>query len=158
MAETYMLLLRWIASHLSLVSNSQTKKSVVFWCSTSLFSIFQAKRYYDLIPPYLAHQDDWRRLLPVWVDQAPKVQTELGACGLDAVVVVCSVVVVVVAAAVFLSVGAHRTIHGVDPPPASTVPTLPGPVATRSERGLCRGREDLQLLPETHVHRCRVLS
>ncbi|CAN0309388.1 unnamed protein product, partial [Scytosiphon promiscuus] len=32
-----------------------------------------AKRYYDLIPPYLAHQDDWRRLLPEWVAQAPKV-------------------------------------------------------------------------------------
>lgn len=34
---------------------------------------WQAKRYYDLIPPYLAHKDDWARLLPEWVDQAPKV-------------------------------------------------------------------------------------
>lgn len=40
----------------------------------------QAKRYYDLIPPYLAHQDDWRRLLPEWVAQAPKVTTCL-SCG-----------------------------------------------------------------------------
>lgn len=43
--------------------------------STSLRSgTVQAKRYYDLIPPYLAHQDDWRRLLPEWVAQAPKVR------------------------------------------------------------------------------------
>ena len=33
----------------------------------------QAKRYYDLIPPYLAHKEDWTKLLPEWVDQAPKV-------------------------------------------------------------------------------------
>eukprot|EP00903_Cladosiphon_okamuranus_P016249 g14987.t1 len=40
-------------------------------CATS--STSTAKRFYDLIPPYLAHQDDWRELLPIWVDQAPKV-------------------------------------------------------------------------------------
>ncbi|CBJ48920.1 conserved unknown protein [Ectocarpus siliculosus] len=40
-------------------------------CATT--STTAAKRYYDLIPPYLAHQDDWRRLLPEWVAQAPKV-------------------------------------------------------------------------------------
>ncbi|CAM9914332.1 unnamed protein product, partial [Laminaria digitata] len=40
-------------------------------CATA--STAMAKRYYDLIPPYLAHKDDWARLLPEWVDQAPKV-------------------------------------------------------------------------------------
>lgn len=38
----------------------------------------QVKRYYDLIPPYLAHRDDWKNLLPEWVIQAPKVT--LGIC------------------------------------------------------------------------------
>lgn len=36
-------------------------------------SASMAKRYYDLIPPYLAHREDWRKILPLWVDQAPKV-------------------------------------------------------------------------------------
>ncbi|CAM9356881.1 unnamed protein product, partial [Choristocarpus tenellus] len=34
----------------------------------------EARKYYDLIPPYLAHQEDWQLLVPEWVDQAPKVR------------------------------------------------------------------------------------
>ncbi|CAM9622924.1 unnamed protein product [Phaeothamnion confervicola] len=33
----------------------------------------EARRSYDLIPPYVAHVNDWRRLARVWVEQAPRV-------------------------------------------------------------------------------------
>lgn len=64
----------------SLVLLREVSKEVSFWngpCALRLlrWERSQAKRYYDLIPPYIAHKDDWLRLLPVWVDQGPKVFT-----------------------------------------------------------------------------------